>query len=272
MASLMPPTGPDRAAGPDPQLETLLRARAATMPWPATPDVVASALQALGRERVVLHRGRVRPRRAVLLALLAMLLAAGIVGAAILGLPGLHIGVVETLPPSRVVEDPLELRRILGVPATLEDADARLGGRLQVPASLGRPDEVRVGPEGQAWVALIYAPAEGAPALTGDIGTIVTAWRGELEDAYLQKWVRVGTGEVTAVIVAGRPGYWIHGAPHVLDVVDEGSGIARRPPRLVGDVLVWQVDDVVQRIESPLGLDRTLVIAGSMVPVASVAP
>jgi hypothetical protein len=265
----MIPTGPDQGIGPDPQLEALLRARATTMPWPETPDVVAGALRALGRGPAAARRGWGSPRRAVLLALLAMLLVAGIVGAAVLGLPGLRIGVVETLPPGRVVEDPLELRRILGVPVTLEEADARLGGLLQVPASLGRPDEVRVGPEGQAWVALIYVADEGALALTGDIGTIVTAWRGELEEAYLQKWVRVGTGEVTAVIVAGHPGYWIRGAPHVLEVVDEGSGIRRSQPRLVGDVLVWQVGDIVQRIESPLGLDRTLAIAESMAPGGS---
>ena len=49
-----------------------------------------------------------------------------------------------------------------------------------------------------------------------------------------------------------------------IEFLDDESGVARGSARLVGDVLVWQVRDMVYRIESPLGRDATLDIARSM--------
>jgi hypothetical protein len=181
------------------------------------------------------------------------------------GLPGLRLGFTETLPSPQVVDDPTQVRRSLGDRADLAAAWSALEDGLLVPDVLGEPDEVYVGPAGsRPRIALVYRADGGDRPLMGDIALIVTEWMGGLDEAYARKWIRSPEGTAAEVLVGDSRGYWVGGVPHVLEYLDDQSGIRRPVTRLVGDVLVWQSGPIVYRIESPLGLDATLAIARSM--------
>lgn len=257
---------------PTDEVETRLHALAGMVPWPATPDVVAGALARIRTGPPVTAPGArgvrssvARHGRVVALALLALLIAAAVAAAAIIGLPGLRLGFTETLPSPQVPDDSTQVRRSLGDRADLAAAWSALEDGLLVPDVLGEPDEVYVGSAGsRPRVALVYRADGGGPPLMGDIALIVTEWGGALDADYARKWLQMPDGHAEQVRVDGTRGYWVSGMPHVLEYLDDQSGIRRPVTRLVGDVLVWQAGSVVYRIESPLGRDTTLAIAGSM--------
>lgn len=255
MAPVSQPTEP---------LEARLGALGAAAPWPPTPDLVPGTLTRL-RSGVPAGRPRSAPRVrwALVLALLALLIAAAVAAAALFGLPGLKLGFTEVLPSPVVVEEPAAIRRWLGRPGDLGEAHAALGDDLLLPQALGAPDEVHIGTG--AWtdrVALVYHAAPGEAAVAEGIGLIVTQWAGAFDRRMGQKWLEEPSG-AELVEVRGVPGYWVSGKPHVIEYLDEQSGVGRMPGRLVGDVLVWQTGSVVYRIESPLGRDATLATVGS---------
>lgn len=256
----------DRLSRPTDELEARLRALASDAPWPPTPDVVGSALTRLSSVPPVPRAAWTpRARWVVALALLVLLIAAAAAGAALLGLPGLRLGFTEVLPSPVVVDEPHAIRRWLGTPGDMAAASRALGDDLLVPRVLGAPDEVYLGTG--AWpdrVALVYHPTPGAPPVAEGIGVIVTEWGGAFDERMGDKWLREREGHAELVEVLGARGYWLSGKPHVIEFLDDESGVGRMPSRLVGDVLVWQTGSVVYRIESALGRDATLVIAGSM--------
>ena len=64
--------------------------------------------------------------------------------------------------------------------------------------------------------------------------------------------------------MSGNPGFWISGQPHEL-MINDGIGEPDHVTmRIVGDVLVWAQEGTLVRIESTLGKEATLEIAGSM--------
>jgi hypothetical protein len=69
---------------------------------------------------------------------------------------------------------------------------------------------------------------------------------------------------VTALEVDGAPGFWIEGPPHLIRYRGPEGQERTEMTRLVGDTLVWQSGDVLYRVESGLGLERTLRIAESI--------
>jgi hypothetical protein len=262
----------DPLTRPTDALDDRLRSLAEYAPWPETPPVIDTALGRL-RAGASLEPTRTPDRRGpfglswrvVVLALLALLLAAAVAGAALLGLPGLRLGFTEVLPSPKIVDDPRAIRSWLGDPADLADAQAALGDALLVPELLGEPDEVHLRTAGQlARAALVYHAEPGSPAIADGLGVIVTEWKGGIDERFARKWLQEDQGHAEAVQVDGVRGYWVSGMPHVLEYLDDEAGMRRTANRLVGDVLVWQTGAVVYRIESPQGRDATLAIAESM--------
>jgi hypothetical protein len=123
-------------------------------------------------------------------------------------------------------------------------------------------------PQGQ--VVLIYAATPGLPASsTSPVGPggrptalLITESRGSFDEGFLQKTLGPDA-TVTAVDVSGARGFWITGAHEIL-VIDASGDVRPNTLRDVGDVLVFVREGTLVRIESGLGLDRTLEIARSM--------
>jgi hypothetical protein len=188
--------------------------------WPPTPDVAA---------RLVLARRR-QPRR-LLLAVAAAALAVAVAFAvpparsAILRffhLGGVTVERVETLPPAQ--ERPLGAD--LGTPVSAADAKLVLGRPFRFPpAARGAP----LYQSGNIVSTLFAAPK---PVLLSEL-----AFTG-----LLKKVAGASTAVQFVEIAPGVEGLWISGASHVVF----GPAV---PPRLAGNVLVWEQDGITFRLE-----------------------
>lgn len=69
---------------------------------------------------------------------------------------------------------------------------------------------------------------------------------------------------ITAVTVAGRPGYWIGGDPHQVATVDPDGDVRLDSVRRAGDVLLWEDGGVTYRIEGAESLEAAQAAAASL--------
>jgi hypothetical protein len=248
---------------PDARLDEMLADLAPDVAWPSTPNVVDRVLQPPVSPRRGPWRLLRTWRPAFAIAVVATLVLAAAVAALAFGLPGLRIIVTPSLPPSAIAPA-LGERLDLGDPTTLEAAAGSFGGGLAVPAAAGAPDETYAAADGSI-VWLVYSADDALPPLAGsDVGLLVMEVHGTVDSEQIDKLVVEGRNTVTAVSVAGAPGYWIEGEPHLLRYRDPSGGTDEVVSRLVGDTLVWERDGILYRIESGLGARETLRLATSM--------
>ena len=203
-----------------------------------------------------------RFRRALALALIALLVLAGAVMAAspsardaVLELFGLQGATVErraTLP------DPPELRPLeLGRRVALSEAARELAFTPVAPAALEPPDAVYVRrgvPGGE--LSLAYRPRPGLPeaAATG-LGLLVSEFRGDLAPEYAGKIGGAATS-IEPLEVQGDRALWIEGAPHFFFYRPPDSDFGQRELRLAANVLL---------------LERGPLLVGSRAPSAASA-
>lgn len=247
--------------------------------WPATPDIRSAvlariAVEALvpGGRRSVGPGGRgsqpVRsslaarwPRpvaRALILALVALLVLAGIAAALGFRLPGLDIGFTDRLPPVGAGLN-------LGSPVPVAEARAVTKPRVLVPASLRAPDAAFViTVDARRIVTLVYGAAPGAPILVGsDLALTVMAVPGDTDDMFLSKMLGPGS-TIDEQAVGGSHGWWISGATHDLFIKNPDGSATLITSALAGDTLVFVRDGTLYRLESALGREATVAIAESM--------
>jgi hypothetical protein len=219
-----------------PDLEHQLRALAADVAWPPTPDL-AGAVVARLPARPQAHRRR-RSRRLVAALCAALVLVPSAAMAlpgprhAILDALGLRHVTVERRPAVPAGHDP---RR--GDRTTLAGAARSAGARPLLPAALGAPDRVYVV---QQIVTVLYDRPRLLLAQAG----------GRLHADLLHKVIAVDD-HVRRVRVAGRPGVWLP-EDHVYRWTDETGPLVRS-----GAALVWERDGRILRLEGP----RTLAAA-----------
>ena len=260
------------AGGPD--LATVVRGRVESMPVP-------------GRDRWPWLRSTrwSRPigrpaRRALVLALVALLAVAAIAGAVGLGLPGLRLILGEAPPtPPPILSPATEapgspgpgpLGRGLQLGETLDPNDPeRLDGRAGFHVSL--PDDPDLGPPVAAWiddlkggqVTLLWATRDGLPATSErDVGLLLGQFRGTMDSGFFNKLIS-GETVVEPVRVTGNQGYWLSGDPHVF-FWEGPDGFVDDPRRSVGDVLLWSDGSITYRLETSLGRGEAIRIAESM--------
>jgi hypothetical protein len=155
----------------------------------------------------------------------------------------------------------------LGDPVSLRQARAAVSFPVRRPAlpGLGRPDAVYL-----AWdvsggrVSFVYLPRPGYPAV-GDTGValLLTQLQGSTDRDVIVKVSGPGT-RVDHLTVRGYPGIWIHGAPHQIYYRGPGGGIESDTIRLTGNVLLWQENGVILRLEGAPSLAQALQVANSL--------
>lgn len=197
--------------------------RALELAWPRTPEL-----------RLELGARRRRSRRSLLIAvalLLAALAAAFAVpqsrGAILrfLHLGGVTIERVDQLPAAQ--ERPLGA--YLGELVTPAVAELALRHPLRAPAVEPLPP-LHLAPGGV--VSLVFVD-QGQPVLLSEIG---------FSDVGILKKVISSSTSVVGQSVEGGPGFWITGPEHVF--MFPGA-----PPRLAGNVLIWQAHGLTLRLE-----------------------
>ena len=209
-------------------------------------------------------------RRALVLALVSLLVLSGAVFAAVpsvrdavlefIGLQGATVERREDLPPPPPIE-PLDL----GTRSTLEAAPERLAFDPLVPEDPGDPDGVYVSdraPGGE--LSLTYRPSEDLPrARTTGLGLLVTEIRGDLMPDFFQKLAPEGA-VIEELTVGGQPAAWIEGAEHFFFYRAPSGEVVEDELRLAQNVLLMQRGPMLIRLEGAFDRDRALEIAASL--------
>jgi hypothetical protein len=265
----------DEEFPPTPPIATLVRGRIEReetarvgLRRPARPTAPPSVRRVLGWLPL---------RRSTLLALLAIMALAAVVGAVILGVPGIRLVLVgsspsvsPTLSPAPSPSRPIGSRLGLGELTTLEEAAAVVEFAVHVPndAALGPPDEVyleTIPPTHQ--VTLVWRPRPGLPeASTTGVGALLMQFPGELVPDQYEKLIPDST-RVDGVTIGAGHGFWIEGGSHffVVDGADTSQWREERI-RLAGNTLVWQEGDLTFRLEADIDLQRAREIAETLAP------
>jgi hypothetical protein len=200
------------------QLESELRKL--DVEWPATPAF------ALALERRPRRRWPLAVALAAVLAVAAAFAVPQSRGAILrfLHLGGVEVRFVDTLPRA----EERALGAGLGRPVTVADARSIVSGGLLLP-----PVDARLYADGLV-VSVVFGH-DGRPVLLSELpggGGI-----------FLKK-LAAGETAVEPVTVGGDDGLWLAGARHVV-------GFPRRPPRLAGNVLLWEHGATTYRLEGP---------------------
>ena len=246
--------------------------------WPETPDLESSVMARLEtapspRPRRSPLAGLLPPRglrRALVLALVSLLVLSGAVFAAVpsvrdavlefVGLQGATVERREDLPPPPPIE-PLDL----GPLTTLEAAGERLAFDPLVPEDPGDPDGVYVSnraPGGE--LSLTYRPSEDLPrARTTGLGLLVTEIRGDLMPDFFQKLAPQGA-VIEELTVGGEPAAWIEGAEHFFFYRGPDGNFVEDELRVAQNVLLLERGRLLVRLEGAFGFDRAVQIAESL--------
>jgi hypothetical protein len=207
------------------ELERRLTALATEVDWPETP-AFEPRLEPVGRPRP-------SRRRALVLGIALALLALGIAFAvpparsAILDffrLGGVTVERVATLPEA----EQRALSAGLGDPVGAGVAEAVLGAPFPLPDTDG---EVRLYERDGIVSALLATPEP----------VLLSAIRPGFDGSLLKKLAANATVEHVS-IDPGVEGLWIEGEPHVVFWLEA-------PPRLAGNVLLWERDGITYRLE-----------------------
>jgi hypothetical protein len=265
--------------------ETLLQI-GRELEWPETPDLASSVIATVraspaGERRRGLRPGELRLglrgllpprglRRALVLALVSLLVLSGAVFAAVpgvrdavlefIGLQGATVERRETLPTPPPIE-PLDL----GTRTTLAAAGERLAFDPLLPADPGEPDGVYVSdraPGGE--LSLTYRPREGLPrARTTGLGLLVTQIRGDLVPDFFGK-LAGPDASIEELTMGGQPAAWIEGAEHFFFYRGPNGRIVESELRLAQNVLLMERGPMLIRLEGAFDRDRALEIAASL--------
>jgi hypothetical protein len=240
-------------------LERELLALGDEIAWPRTPDLAATV-----GARITAEPTRRAPRRPwlapALAAVLVVVVAFGILLAASPGVRAtlrdwLGIGAVRITRVERLPD--LAPARELGLGKRVTMAAARREfGTIAAVRALGAPDAVYLGDGLPHRVTLVYVARANLPAGKAGVGALLDEIEGDTPLVYAEKLVGASV-PITHVKVGGADGYFIGGS-HALQLPDELR------PRLAGNTMVWQRDGVTYRLETALGLRRTLALARSV--------
>ena len=277
----------------DADLEAALRAFGEGVAWPeATSTTGGSDVAAGVRARIESSPRTVAParsrwswwpaRRALVAAVLILLVLAAIAGAATLGLPGLRLilGPAPVGPPPSLAPSTSPAAGAsgastaagtpgstmdLGQLVPLDQLDAQAGFDVAWPQdpALGPPDAAYIDPTLGGQVALVWRSRDGlTDTLEPGVGLVVTAFRGTTDSGFYSKSVGSGT-KVKSVLVGDQPAFWLHGDPHFL-FYEGRDGFVHDPRRWVGDALLWTRGPITYRLETSLGEAAAIRLAESM--------
>ena len=252
-------------------LEEGLRDLGARLGYPPSADLRPAVLARIdGGERRGLF-GWLRsplslaPAVATLVLLLAATLAfqpAAGQAAEALGLRGIGLFRVEKIvlfPGGQVL--PVGARQV----ASAEAASTEVGFAVRAPESLGEPDGIFAQTAGDHAIAiLVYGRRPGIPVSSSTgVAVLITELRGSLETQLLGKGIPPGA-TVEELDVNGGRGVWIEGEPHQVFYRAPNGDILTDTVRLAGNVLLWEQDGLLMRIEAQVDREQALRIARSM--------
>ncbi len=231
-------------------IDTMLRATATSLTWPATPDfrpVTAAA-----------HRWRrptLRPRSTLALAaaVVVVVTIAVVTPAreAVLAFFGIRGVTVEAGIPL-----PIESRAELGDVVDMVQAAELTGLPIGETGLLGTPAETRLDGADRVW--MIFAESALTPG-----GAILTVFDSTKTPALTKRVVDPAL-QAELVTVNGEPGMWITGIDHAIFFEPSPGNAELLEGRMSDNALVWQSGPLTYRLEADIHLDAALEIAASL--------
>jgi hypothetical protein len=200
-----------------------------------------------------------RALRPVAIAVILVILLAGLAAGLGFSLPGFDLERTAQTPPATT--SPLDL----GSPIPIADALGLDQPRVLLPAALPPPDTAyELGVGDRRIVSLAWGAAPGDPVLEGtDTVLTLMAVPGTTEEPLIRKSAGPGT-TLEPIDVNGDPGWWITGTPHEIMVLRPDGDVGVLHAAVVGDTLVFSRAGTLYRLESALGREATLEIARSL--------
>jgi len=258
-----------------PELEQELVALGRELAWPSTPAIATAVRSRItprpGVLRAPWYQSRWALAAAALIIAVTALLAYNPTREAIADWVNVHVLFqrVNVLPtPSPQPPGPLGKRLGLGAQTTLAGAANDVTWHIEIPTSLGSPDEVylELPPGGPALgeVTLVYSTRPGIP-VAGETGVavLITEARGGINDQFFGKMLGPGTN-LEEVTVRGHHGYWVSGSPHQFVFIDASGTIKYETMRLATNTLILDDGGTVVRVEGNLTKARAIEIATSL--------
>jgi hypothetical protein len=254
-----------------PDLERELGALTTVIDFPPTPDLAGAVERRLGAPATVPRRALPRWRwRTVLLAAALLLVVAAAAGAAAyrlwIDVPSVVVREVATIP-----EVPPGAGLGLGERTTMAQATAAAGFELSPPSDprLGAPDAVYLADvPSRPRVSLVWRARDELPALPplaeARLGAVLTAFPGGAPDELVIEKMASRATSVEAVDVGDGAAWWLEGALHLVVFETPGGDIEAEERRLAGNVLLWQQDGLVLRLEAQVDRHRAVAIARSV--------
>jgi hypothetical protein len=250
------------------ELDRELRALAAAVDYPPTPDLASRVAARIAAERR--PQSRLPLRSALLVAGLwlavtatTVVAAARPVADALLDASGLvGVKLERTAEPA-----PVPAPRALDLGTRFDSVDAVPGLSFAplVPRVAGGPDGVYgrpATPGGE--ISLVYPPGPELPRTTStDAGLLVTEFRGDLAPEYLTKIAPVAT-TVERVVIDGDRGIWIGGAPHFFAYREPDGDLIERDLEVAENVLLLERGPVLIRMEGAFDRATAVRLAASL--------
>ena len=149
-----------------------------------------------------------------------------------------------------------------GTAAGLAESAERLGILPPVPTALGPPAAVTFGPPPPGGeLALVWPPSASLPptAVPG-VGALLSVFRAEVDEAFVQKTLTPGT-TYERVLVKGGPAIWLAGSPHLFLYLGPDGTVQQQTLRLAGNTLIWTDGPFTYRLESALDRDQAIAVA-----------
>jgi hypothetical protein len=184
--------------------------------------------------------------------------------ASMLRLVGIDIEHAEEGARPPAVSPPV--RAELGEQVSAADVSAEAGFDVPMPTdpALGGPDEAYVVNGGTyEVVTLVWRERSGIPvAPESGASALLSVFRGAPpNEDYVEKILYEGA-HARRVSVNGALGVFVSG-PQAVRYLGANGDLLETQPRLSANRLIWQQDGVTLRLESALGQDASLAIAGS---------
>ncbi len=145
----------------------------------------------------------------------------------------LDFGFVDVVTVERLPVD-VTSKADLGRPVAIEAVAEQTDVVPRLPAGLGPPEELYVGPAGG--LTMVWRRA----------GVVVTEHPGNL--VAVQKLVEAGTA-AHPTTVEGHAAVWVDGG-HAVAFLDEDDHRIEQAPRLAGATLAWEEDGLIIRVET----------------------
>ena len=153
----------------------------------------------------------------------------------------------------------------LGTEVSLAAARTAFPKLRELTSPYGPPDAIYRGDRPSGLVSFVWRTRPGLVGSTSapTVGLIVQQYPSTGDLGFFLKTLSPGS-RAREVVVEGRRGYWVDGAPHSLAYIDASNAFVEDTVRWATSALVWAGTGVTYRIESSLTQEEAVALVNSL--------